>query len=270
VKSSPGTAAPIGDHRARAGTRRRAVIGVTAAIAALLTVTGCAAGQVAQTAEEVPVIDGYYATVGAIALRGVAVAAPAQTNWAKGSDAPLQLIIANSGTSDDTLTSISTSVASAVQIRDSGAAPCSGATPGSVFNSASGSTSAGSATESSSASSSPASSSPASSSPASGGSAASGTPTGSVVGTSAAGAPASCSNSVGAIPIKAGLAVSIGYSAGDRQIILQGLTQDLYPGQPIHLTFTFANAGPVNITIAVRLSTASLSPSIIPGLTGVD
>jgi copper(I)-binding protein len=255
VKSSPGSAALIGDHRAPAGGPRRTVIGVAAAIAALLTVTGCAAGQIAQTAEEVPVIDGSYATVGAIGLRGVAIAAPDQTDWAKGSDAALQLIIANSGTSDDTLTGVSTSAASAAQIRDSGGPPCSGASTGSVVNSASGSASAGTASTSESGSSSPTGT---------------GSATGSVVGTSAASAPASCSNSVGAIPIKAGTAVSIGYAAGDRQIILQGLTQALYPAQPVQLTFTFANAGPVSLTTAVRLSTASRSPSIIPSLTNIE
>jgi len=95
---------------AQAGSRRIG-IGVAAAAGALLVLGGCAAGQHAQTADVVPVVDGVAANAGSIALRAVTVAAPAASGYAKGSNATLQLVIVNSSLGNDQLIGISTPVA---------------------------------------------------------------------------------------------------------------------------------------------------------------
>jgi copper(I)-binding protein len=96
---------------------RRVRVGAAAAAAgALLALGGCAAGQHAQTAEETPVVDGVAADAGPMALRAVAVAPPAGGSYAKGSSAPLQLVIVNDSTSDDQLVRVTTPVAGDVRI----------------------------------------------------------------------------------------------------------------------------------------------------------
>lgn len=95
---------------------RRMRVGVVACAAALLALAGCAAGQHAQTAEETPVVDGVAADAGPVALRAVTVAPPKTGSWAKGGDAPLQLVIVNNSRLDDQLSSVSTPVASDVRI----------------------------------------------------------------------------------------------------------------------------------------------------------
>jgi copper(I)-binding protein len=87
-------------------------IGLAIACAALLS-AGCAAGQHAATAQELPAIDAANgANVGNLQLRALAVEAPATgTSYPKGSDAYLMLTIVNTGRSNDTLTGVSTPAA---------------------------------------------------------------------------------------------------------------------------------------------------------------
>lgn len=100
---------------------RRIGIGI-AATGLLLGLTGCAAGQHAQTAEEAPVIDGVSADLGQIALRAVTVAPPSEKSFPKGGDAPLQLVIINNGRSDDELTKVTSPAAAQVRFFSTGAA----------------------------------------------------------------------------------------------------------------------------------------------------
>ena len=96
---------------------RRVRVGVAAAAAgALLALGGCAAGEHAQTAEETPVIDGVAADAGPMALRAVAVTPPAGGSYAKGGNAPLQLVIVNDSTATDQLVRVTTPVASDVRL----------------------------------------------------------------------------------------------------------------------------------------------------------
>lgn len=93
--------------------RRRVAVSLLAC-AALLT-SACAAGQHAQTAEQTPAMDAAGGAIGTIQLHAVAIAAPPNgPSYSSGQDAVLDLVIVNTGTSDDTLTGISTSAASAV------------------------------------------------------------------------------------------------------------------------------------------------------------
>lgn len=77
------------------------------AVAATLLMSACAAGQQAQTAEQSATLDGVNKSVGDIALRGLALAAPVGSAYYRpGSDAELKLVIVNTGSQPDTLTSI--------------------------------------------------------------------------------------------------------------------------------------------------------------------
>ena len=88
---------------ARVTVRR---VGIGLALAATLLASACAAGQKAQTANENETLDGTTARIGSITLAGLAIESPAAPTWPKGSDAPVRVVIVNSGQQPDTLTSI--------------------------------------------------------------------------------------------------------------------------------------------------------------------
>lgn len=91
-----------GLHRGGVGVLFAAALITTGLIA-----TGCAAGRHSQTAYQRPTLDGTEATVGSIALRGMTIEPPAaSTFYAKGTSAPVRLVIVNSGESADQLTGI--------------------------------------------------------------------------------------------------------------------------------------------------------------------
>src|SRR5690348_18437008 len=79
------------DVSAQPRTRGLRALLVAGGIAVLLA--GCAAGQVASTAEVVPVVDGALATVSTMDLRAIAVAPPADRSWAEGTSAPLRMLL---------------------------------------------------------------------------------------------------------------------------------------------------------------------------------
>jgi hypothetical protein len=72
----------------------------------LLLTGACAAGQVAQTADQKPTLDGTQADVGDIHLRGLAILPPSAVFYPAGSTARVRLVIVNSSDRADTLTSI--------------------------------------------------------------------------------------------------------------------------------------------------------------------
>ncbi|MDQ6657858.1 MAG: hypothetical protein M3Z00_06505 [Actinomycetota bacterium] len=88
----------------------------TVALGACLVLSGCAAGQVSQTAQVVAAIDGGNATVGDIGVRNALLATPDAANYATGSNVKLLMVLSNAGLSTDTLTSISTPAASSVKL----------------------------------------------------------------------------------------------------------------------------------------------------------
>jgi hypothetical protein len=83
----------------------------------VLAMAGCGAGQIAQTAEEVPVVNGASGEAGPLAVRNAQLAFPATPDgvYRRGSDAPVLLAIVNSGQTDDRLVS-ATSPVSTVDI----------------------------------------------------------------------------------------------------------------------------------------------------------
>jgi copper(I)-binding protein len=57
--------------------------------------------------------------------------------------------------------------------------------------------------------------------------------------------------------------VSIGFDPGNPQVVLTGLTENLFPAQTITVTFQFAKAGSVTTNVPVRLTSPPSSPPII-------
>lgn len=103
--------------KAPAGIARRVgsvVVAVGAVVTTALSTAGCATGQHAATAEETPAIDGAIGTVGSIDLRGVAILPPdsGAASYPQGGNAAMTLVIVNTSTKPDTLTSISSPAAS--------------------------------------------------------------------------------------------------------------------------------------------------------------
>lgn len=94
---------------------RRIVLAGIAAGAVVLT-AGCAAGQIAQTAEEQPAVPGAQASVGPIQLHNITVAYPSGGVYDAGSTARLNFVITNTGLKADHLVSVSSGSARTVQI----------------------------------------------------------------------------------------------------------------------------------------------------------
>ncbi|MGY1947935.1 hypothetical protein [Nocardia asiatica] len=94
------------------GARRRMVTVAALAAGAAIALSGCSAGQISQTADQVAAVNGSYADVGSIALRNVHIVYPNEGggyNNAKGGKALIALsIINNSASVPDELTSITT------------------------------------------------------------------------------------------------------------------------------------------------------------------
>lgn len=95
---------------------RKLVPAVAIGVGALLGIVGCGSGQVAQTAEMPPAVNGNSGQAGPLALRDVQVAFPENGEaYKQGEEAPLTLSIINSGATDDELVEV-TSPAGKVEI----------------------------------------------------------------------------------------------------------------------------------------------------------
>ncbi|KAA9161912.1 hypothetical protein FPZ12_013595 [Amycolatopsis acidicola] len=91
------------------------VVGVGAA----LVLAGCGAGQITQTDTMLPAVNGALASAGKISLRnaGIANRNDCEQAYTAGSTAPLTLTIANAGTADDELVSVSSPSAAGANIQ---------------------------------------------------------------------------------------------------------------------------------------------------------
>jgi periplasmic copper chaperone A len=84
-----------------------------AALAVLVFVAGCAAGQRAPSSSEISTIDGVNANIGSMQVRNLGLAAPPTTSgYAVGDSAQLVFAMVNTGARDDQLTSVTSPVAS--------------------------------------------------------------------------------------------------------------------------------------------------------------
>jgi copper(I)-binding protein len=255
---------------------RRGVGLVTAVCAVALVATACAAGQIAETAEETPVRDAAGGRVNNMAVQGVAVPAPQRGSYSKGSDVLLQTIIVNYSDQDDQLVSVSSPIAGSVTLAGSSGQYLSGSSGPSVSVS---NPLTGSLASSASASISPETTVP--SAPGLSPSVPPTTPGGSGSATSSItptnlqpspGAGVSSSSSSASLPLKVphNTSISVGYQPNDPGLILRGINTALYTATPFVVTFTFAKAGSITVSTSVRLQTGSVSPSIVPSLTGSE
>lgn len=212
-------------------TRRIAAAIVT--IAALAATSACAAGQHAQTANELPTVDGAAGIIGALHLAEVAIKAPTDApSYPSGAAVQVQAAIVNTGTSTDQLVGVSATGASGSALYASMSDAAAVLTPSA---SASGS------------------SSPAASSSA-----------------AAPSASASASASTGAaltsLDIPAGQLTGLGLSDTDKVLVLTGLSATLFPGTTLAITFRFANAGSITLQVPVALTTGASTTMIVPPL----
>lgn len=271
---------------AQPAIRRRFGIGLVAVLAAVLT-SACATGQHAQTADEQPAIDATSGAVGSLQLHNVAIKTPTGPAYQAGDAAELQLIVANTGRDTDTLQSVSTPTSSGFQAfassadasaelspSESGSASGSSSAPGSDSTTR-GSTSDGSAPTSGSKTSRSASGGSRSSGTTSSRAASRGTASRGSTSSGAASSRAATSGStssgsppagqVPALDVPAGQALSLGVNGTDHVIVLR-LTKTLFPGTALPITFTFAKAGAVTLTVPVQISD-QISDSGPPGIT---
>lgn len=213
---------------------RKLVPAVAIGASALLGIVGCSAGQVAQTADMAPAVNGNTAEVGTIALRNVVVAFPENGEaYAEGEDAPLLLSIVNSGTGDDELVSV-TSPAGKVEIIGNKSLPA-GTALQVVLPEENPSASTTETTESTSETSESSESSGSSGA----GDEAPGTETSEPPET---GASSEAPESTEAVSPPA---------VGTVSVIITGLSADLPFGKNVPVTFEFANAGKVTVQIPV-------------------
>jgi len=97
---------------------RRAFVPTTLAlmVAATLTVSGCAAGQYSQTADQVAAIDGANGIVGDLTVLNARLAPTSGQDYPAGSNARVLFWISNDSINPDTLSGISTTAAKSVKI----------------------------------------------------------------------------------------------------------------------------------------------------------
>jgi copper(I)-binding protein len=228
------------DVNAQPAVTRRLGIGFAVVCATLLS-AACSAGQHAQTANEVPAIDGTSGNLGSLSLRAVAIKPPPNgVSYAKGTVAELQLAVINTGTTGDTLTSVSSPATSNIRLfatEADASAAASTPTPTSSPSTSSSATESASGTGSASGSGTATTTGSASSSP-------SATP--STASTSAASKPPS-------LAIPAGQVLSLGVTSRDAILDLV-VNKVLFPGPSVPITFTFANAGSITLHVPVQLA----------------
>lgn|GEM_PF-1145774 len=211
---------------ARRTARRPVTVALSLACVAALGLTGCAAGQEALTSHMISGADGVSADQGTIGIRAAAIGPAASGSYAAGSSAPLQVVLVNNGTAADSLTSVSSAAAGAVQLSTGGAGTATGASTNSSSDSSASSSS--SANPSASDSSAPSPSRPTS------------TP----------------------IPVPPGTSVQVGFTPGGPSAILTGLTAQLYPAQTIPVTFTFASGVQIDVKLSVLAPVITTGPTL--------
>ena len=210
---------------------RKLVPAVAIGVSALLGIVGCSAGQVAQTAEMEPAVNGNMAQVGNLLLRDVMVAFPENGEaYRVGEDAPLTLTIANIGIDDDELVGV-TSPAGKVEITGNPKIPGQSALAVVV---------------------------PADNPAASESSSATSESTTTTTGSSTSEAPTGTSSpSLTETTTTEEEAPDV---VGTISLVITGLTGDLPFGKTVPVTFEFRHAGKVEVSLPVGAPTTARSP----------
>lgn len=216
---------------------RKLVPALAIGVSALLGVVGCSAGQVAQTAEMEPAVNGNMAQVGNMLLRDVMVAFPENGEpYRVGEEAPLVLTIANTGAEDDELVGV-TSPAGEVEIIGNPKIPARTALEVVLP-----------ADNPSAPSSEPSSSAPETTSTTTGSSSGSGTAGSEAPGTETSVPESSETSSPTVTTTTEEVAPDV---VGTISLIIKELTGDLPFGKTVPVTFEFRNAGKVTVSLPV-------------------
>jgi len=214
-----------------------AVLGIGAA----LLMSGCSAGQVTQTDTQVPAINGASGTVGQIAVRNVQLAFPAgKQYYSRGDSASLVVTIINTGSSSDKLAGItSPQFGSGAQIIGDPTIPSQHAIAASANKLIPLTTTATTTATSTT------------------GTSTTGTSTSGSASSSTSASSSSTSGSATSTSATATTTPSANVPVGSIQVVLVGLTLDkLQPGQTVSLTFTFASAGDLTLTVPIAADPA--------------
>lgn len=234
------------ETRKRRGSLRRLGAALVASAAAAALLTGCAAGQVAQTVDQYPVVDGAAGNAGQLLIRNAGIAPPSGINgYAKGGTATLQLVVVNGTNKDDQLVSASSPVAGGVVLSAAGL-------PEGI--------SAATSRESASVSLSP-------SSTVTGTPAAKGSASGARTSASRSAPAASGAGTGTPIEVRADQVVQVGFSVVGPNIVLTGLNSALLPSQTVPMTFRFASGASLSLALPVKLSSASPSRPVVSAAT---
>jgi copper(I)-binding protein len=199
---------------------------VTSAVIGALALAGCGAGQITQTSNQQSAVGGANAGTGAFVVRDARIAFAEGTKGAnvynRGTDAPLEMSIVNSGAESDKLVSVTSPVAASVKI--SGEAGL----PGGQVLLVEGEAAA-----------------PASAAPGQAGAAPAApnaSPNPSAAPTAAA--PSSAAPSSSAEPAGVG-------GAREAQVVLTGLREDVRAGLTYPIVLTFERAGQISLQVPV-------------------
>ncbi|MGW0518039.1 hypothetical protein [Crossiella sp. NPDC003009] len=184
-----------------------------------LAVTGCGAGMQSQTAIQVAAVNGASGKVGAIELRDAQFAFPAQHKYPAKSNPSLLVSLINSGAHDDQLVSVTSDATSApAEVKGGSTIPAGFVLRAEANEAEHGTASSGSTT-----------------------------PTSTTGATPASGAATSTS----ATPPSTSAADTSKLKVGSVMITLVGLKRELWPGQTIPVTFSFAKAGSVTLQVPI-------------------
>jgi copper(I)-binding protein len=202
----------------------RKILPVVAVGLVALGIAGCSSGQATQTDQMPPAVNGNTGDVGDIALRDIVIAYPANDSYREGDDAPLTLAIVNTGGTDDELTAVSSPASGTVELLGDTTVPARSAL--SVVVPDASATSTEPSPSSTSAEPATESSEPSGSAESSG---------------SAEPSESAESSEVTAAPDV----------VGTLSILLRDLTADLPMGKNVPITFSFAEAGEITITVPI-------------------
>ena len=96
--------------------RIAAAIALAAGLGTTLALTGCSAGQITQTGNQVPAVPGVNAQAGNVALRNLVIAYDGPEGYPAGGDAPLVVRLFNTGTTTVTLVGVTAERATSVTL----------------------------------------------------------------------------------------------------------------------------------------------------------
>lgn len=221
--------------RRSTGPLRKILPAVAVGLVALVG-AGCSSGQVTQTDNMEPAVNGNKANVGEIALRDVLIAYPAQESYESGGAAPLTLTIVNTGGTNDELTSVSSPAAGSVELTGDKTLPARAALQVIVPEEPAESSSA-EPTESSETSQSSESSQP--------------SETPSSAPGSEESAPESAPESAATTTPEVTTSEQAPDVVGTLSIVLRDLTADLPMGKNVPITFIFAESGQVTVNVPI-------------------